>query len=90
MLSLLCVLAIAPLGQLPDLGGRLPRIDLPGLENLLKKGSPLSTSLADADMGLPFLDDWDPGKYTLITQDDRKGRVWKLQPGYYKIELQSY
>lgn len=90
MLPVLCALALSPLNQLPDLGGRLPRIDLPGLENLLKKGDPLSTSLADADMGLTFLDGWDPGNYKLITQDDRTGRIWKLQPGYYKIELQSY
>ncbi|RMG26261.1 MAG: hypothetical protein D6724_02260 [Armatimonadetes bacterium] len=90
MLPVLCALALSPLNQLPDLGGRLPRIDLPGLENLLMKGDPLSTSLADADMGLTFLDGWDPGNYELITQDDRTGRIWKLQPGYYKIELQSY
>ncbi|RMG26260.1 MAG: hypothetical protein D6724_02255 [Armatimonadetes bacterium] len=90
MLSVLCAIVFLSPGQLPDLGGRLPRLDLPGLENLLKKGDPLSTSLADADLGMPFLDDWDPGNYKLITQDDRTGRVWKLKPGYYKIQLQSY
>lgn len=68
----------------------MPRIDLPGLESLLKKEDPLTTSLDVADFGLPFLDGWDPGDYKLLTQEDRQGRVWKLQPGHYVIHLRSY
>lgn len=90
----LSALAIASLvaatAQFPDLGGRLPRIDLPGLESLLKREDPLTTSLDNADFGLPFLDGWDPGDYKLLTEQDRRGRIWKLQPGHYVVHLRSY
>lgn len=90
MVATALVFASLAAAQFPDIGGRLPRIDLPGLENLLKKEDPLTTSLDVADFGLPFLDGWNPGDYKLLTQEDRQGRVWKLQPGHYVIHLRSY
>lgn len=76
--------------QIPDIRNPLPRIDLPGLENLIRKEAALTSSLDDADYGLKFLDGWDPGGWVRLTDADRAGDAWKLKPGHYEMTIQSY
>jgi hypothetical protein len=72
-------------------GQRLPDINVPGLEKLFKEDPPLTTSLDDMIMPLPFLDDWDPKNYQQLTMDDlAPDGTWKLNPGYYEMHIQTY
>ncbi len=79
---------------------QLPRIPLPGgiklpnvsVESLLREPAPLTTSLADALVNLPELDNWEPALAALPDGGLQlhEGRFVLPGAGRYHLSLQSY
>lgn len=92
-LGLLFALAVSA-AALPGLP-RIPGVEirLPGLEDLLRDDDdPLTTSLEDATLELPWLDGWEPGPLQpgLDLPRDEAKRFVIDQPGCYEFDLESY
>jgi len=68
----------------------IPKI--PGLDEILKKESPVTTSIADAVTEVPFLDDYNPNvamPMSMLPRTPEGGFILE-NPGNYSFEAQSY
>ena len=76
----------------PDIPGLDVPIRIPGLDRMLKEDSPLTTSVADARFGVPFLDEFDPQVFTKMIHLPRgaDGQFLLVRPGLYQLRFQSY
>jgi hypothetical protein len=103
IVALLIALSLLPLSapaqfRLPDIIP-VPDVDIPdlpvkipGLGNLFEEGPTLTTSLEDAQFGVPFLDDFDPYFLTKMTHLPRgpNGDFLLVRPGVYQHNFESY
>jgi hypothetical protein len=100
LLGLLLVAPVAvhaqfslPIPGIPKIPGtpEIP-VEFPGLDNLLKKEPPITTSFADARNQLFLPDDFGSNQqYTPLTQLERGSHGgFLLRPGFYELVLQSY
>jgi len=94
LLISLPVAAVAKFG-LPDIPIDIPTevpIKIPGLDKILKEEPALTTSLADACTGLPFLDDFNPPAPMAMSHLPRRpnGRFVLSRPGLYQHNFLSY
>jgi hypothetical protein len=68
----------------------LPRdLPLPNIDRLLRGDSPITTSLKDAYVEVPFLDRHDVKFGDLATLRNSRG-TFTLQPGHWAMDLQSF
>lgn len=81
-----CGLAAIGLAQLPGLGGG----SLPGIDSLFKQDPPITTALGDAVTELPYLDPFSPTGAIDMSVLKKDGAAFKLAPGQYTFEAQSY
>jgi len=100
-LLLLPVSATAELGFLdrvpievpePELPGLEVPVKIPGLTRILRQKPALTTSLADARTGVPFLDDFEPRILAPMTILPRSGDGGFIlaHPGLYQLDFLSY
>lgn len=63
-----------------------------GVDEILQKEPPITTSLADAVTEVPFLDDFNPGLFAPMTSLPRtpEGGFILQQPGLYTFDARSY
>lgn len=73
-------------------GNRLPDLKIPGLDNILKGEDPLTTTIKDIKLlGWPELDRVKLINPRALGESDRtETGVFKLKPGSYTAELQSF
>jgi hypothetical protein len=86
------VLLLAPLAataapqRLP-----IPRIEIPGLDRLLREDPALTTSMPDTYGHLPFFDGFEPAAWQPVAEAMRTAEgKFKLPPGTYAIDLDSF
>jgi len=94
LLISLPIAAVARFG-LPDIPVEIPTevpIKIPGLDQILKEEPALTTSLADARTGVPFLDDFNPIGFSEMSYLPRRtnGRFVLSRPGLYQHNFLSY
>jgi len=94
LLISLPVAATAKFG-LPDIPVEVPTevpIKIPGLDKILKEEPALTTSLADARTGVPFLDGFNPIGFSAMSYLPRRanGRFVLTRPGLYQHNFLSY
>lgn len=93
LLALLALLAIDSGAQFP-FPRKLPKIPIhkiPGLDKILGKEPPVTTSLADALTEVAFLDNFTPEfPLPLGTAPRTSEGEYKLRPGAYRYEAQTY
>jgi hypothetical protein len=87
-----CLLAVGVLSgqvQLPKI--KIPK-DIPGLDDILKGESPVTTGIRDAVTEVPFLDDYDPEYFMPLTMLPRtpEGVFILERTGDLEFEAESY
>ena len=77
--------------QLDSLG-KLTKLKIPGVQDLLKKKPVVTTDLSHAVTDLPFLDDFNPQNFRSLTALPRgdNGEFILDLPGLYELQAQSY
>jgi hypothetical protein len=77
--------------QLDSLG-KLTKLKIPGIKDLLKKKPVVTTDLSHAVTDLPFLDDFNPQNFRSLTALPRgdNGEFILDRPGLYELQVQSY
>ncbi|BBC72461.1 conserved hypothetical protein [Altererythrobacter sp. B11] len=83
--------ATAAQAQFGGLGKILKEVGAPAIPNIFEGQAPISTSIKDATYGDPTRDDFVPPaaqQLTALERTDKGG--FRLQPGYYVMEAQSY
>lgn len=91
--SIVAALAVTSSAQIRLPGGnQLPDIKIPGLDNLLKGEDPLTTTIKDIKLlGWPELDQVNlVTPRTLENADRSETGTFKLKPGSYTAELQTF
>src|SRR5262245_24391124 len=87
---LLCCATIGAAAQIRVPG--LPPIKdlpLPNIDKMLRGGSPITTTLKDTRVEVPFLDRLDVKFGDLATQRNDRG-TFMLTPGHWAMDLQSF
>ncbi len=70
---------------------KVPGLNLPGMDSLLKTEEAVTTSVKDARGEVPFLDDYSPVTVKPLTALTRgPGGGWTLRPGLYGGDIRSY
>jgi hypothetical protein len=88
LLALCATIAVAAQVRVPNIP--IPRdLPLPNIDRLLRGGSPITTSIADAYVDVPFLDRHDVTFGDLATLRNARG-TFTLQPGRWAMDLQSF
>ncbi|MFN8139555.1 MAG: hypothetical protein U0R49_07135 [Fimbriimonadales bacterium] len=87
LISLIPILILgAGIAQIPGLGGG----GLPGVDSLFKEEPPITTALTDAVTEIPFLDEFSPASAIDMSILKKSGGAFRLAPGDYAFEGQSY
>lgn len=72
---------------------RIPGVNIPGIRDLMRGESPLTTTFNDATQGLEFLDGWNPDEfieYRDLSSATKTDSGWSLEPGYYTGVIHSF
>gem|GEM_PF-833178 len=89
-LFIILLLPNSGFAQLPKFKIKIPK-KIPGIEEILKKEPPITTSIKDALTEVPFLDDYKPVIYGSLFQLPRlENGEFFLVPGVYKGTLKTY
>lgn len=90
----LCALGALAAAQFPPINPpRVPNINIPGLRDLMRGESPLTTTFSDAYQGLEFLDGWDPNsfiEFRSLSEAEKTDTGWQLDPGYYTGVIHTF